>query len=211
MLDPASSLLVDRPRFSPASQHPEIGARANAFPLYNRESPNKTVDPTPSPLGVENLNDATSLLLRPTLAPWLGAGHLKRSAKKMIKAPRFLEETGDLYCRRIYVVRPNDVLLDEIRSRSSSSGVDLEYIQMPRVVMTEEVPFERDLEGWRPAILRKCKQAFVVEMWEDLETIGLPLPDAISTDLDVQLALFDSWWIAEEAEEIEIVAGSWKQ
>ena len=129
----------------------------------------------------------------------------------MIREPRFLPETRDLYCRRVYVIRAKPALIDHLTEIGVKlDSVDMESLQRPTVVMTEEVPFERDLEGWRRAIENKCKEAFFRETLEYPPLSLLELPERLLTDMTILIAFFDRWWDAEEADDIEIVAGCWK-
>ncbi len=129
----------------------------------------------------------------------------------MIREPRFLPETQDIYCRRVYVIRAKPSLIAHLTEIGAKLDVDdINSLQSPTVVMTEEVPFERDLEGWRPAIKNKCKEAFLRETLEYRPLSLLELPEGLLTDMDILTAFFDRWWEAEEADDIEIVAGCWK-
>jgi hypothetical protein len=138
-------------------------------------------------------------------------GRIESVNSRMIREPRFLPETHDLYCRRVYVVRAKPELmahLPEIGAQLEAADIDL--LQRPTVVMTEEVPFERDLEGWRRAIENKCKEAYLRETLEYRPLSLLQLPVGLLTDMDILVAFFDRWWEAEEADDIEIVACCWK-
>lgn len=129
----------------------------------------------------------------------------------MIREPRFLPETGDIYGRRVYVVRAKPALIAHLKHITSQLDTDdFEFIQRPTVVMTEQVPFEQDLEGWRPAIMNKCKEAFLRETSDYLVMSLLRPPRELFADMATLTAFFDQWWDAEEADDIEIEAGSWK-
>jgi hypothetical protein len=104
--------------------------------------------------------------------------------------------------RRAYLVRPRP----ELAPRLSVLGLaeDIEFLGQPTVVMTEAVPYEGKLEGYRALVLRKCKEAFLADLFE-----FLPLSEAAHREVllgkDVALAdAFDLWWSAEEVETIEI-------
>ncbi|WP_395752595.1 hypothetical protein [Prosthecobacter sp.] len=129
----------------------------------------------------------------------------------MIREPRYLPETRDLYCRRVYVIRARPELIAHlIVSGANLDAHEIDEMRSPTVVMTEEVPFERDIEGWRPAIKNKCKEAFFRETLEYPPLSLLELPEGLLTNMDILTAFFDRWWDAEEAVDIEIVAGCWK-
>jgi hypothetical protein len=129
----------------------------------------------------------------------------------MIREPRYLPETRDLYRRRVYVIRAKPELIAHLIVNGAKLDADeIDAMQTPTVVMTEEVPFERDLEGWRPAIKNKCKEAFFHETLEYPPLSLLELPEGLFTNMDILTAFFDRWWNAEEADDIEIVAGCWK-
>jgi hypothetical protein len=104
--------------------------------------------------------------------------------------------------RRAYVVRPRP----ELAARLEALGLadDIEFLGQQTVVMTESLPFEGKLEGFRALVLRRCKEAFLAELFE-----FLPLSEAAHREalLGKGIALvdaFDLWWSAEEAETIEI-------
>ena len=103
--------------------------------------PNKAVDPTPSPLGVEDLNDATSLLLRPARALWLGAGHLKRSLREELP--------------RMKRLQPNSILR-LLRSPLFLAGASLLVISVIAVIADSKLWHHRvsmKLRAWSPIAL----------------------------------------------------------
>ena len=115
----------------------------------------------------------------------------------------------DIPDRRVYVVRARPELLKRVAGLGDS---DLrEALARPYVVMTEELPFERFLEGWRPVIRRVSKIEFLEEVLERCS----PFP---SDEFAMQALggttpteeLFDRWWTAEEAEYIELERSSWR-
>lgn len=109
------------------------------------------------------------------------------------------------------MIRPRPALIAHLtESHPQVNADDVKFLQQPRVVMTEEVPFERDLEGWRPAIKNKCKEAFLRQTLEWHPFSLLQLPEGVLINMDTLTTFFDQWWEAEEAEDIEIEAGSWK-
>ncbi|MCP4157066.1 MAG: hypothetical protein GY757_55650, partial [bacterium] len=66
-------------------------------------------------------------------------------------------DSQDIPCRRVYIVQPKEKLLEQVRNLADNDI--LEGISIPHVVMTEELSFERYLEGWRAKILELCKMA----------------------------------------------------
>jgi hypothetical protein len=111
-------------------------------------------------------------------------------------------DSQNLPLRRAYVVRARP----ELSPRLSELGLadDIEFLSQPIVVMTEAVPFEGKLEGYRSLILRKCKEAFIADFLEFFPLSEVAHREAL-LGKDVALAdAFDLWWIAEEVETIEI-------
>ncbi|MEO0796477.1 MAG: hypothetical protein AAFX93_15010 [Verrucomicrobiota bacterium] len=128
----------------------------------------------------------------------------------LIKPSRFVEGTQDLYDRRVYVIRPKQELLDHIVELCPEAASELEIYNGSTVVMTEEVPFEGSLEGWRPTIKMKCKEAFIRENFNYFPIADMDKPNDLLVDMDTLVAFFDQWWIAEESDYIELIEGSWK-
>ena len=123
----------------------------------------------------------------------------------MIKPARFLEGTQDLICRRTYVVTANE----EFKAVMKELNIDeLENMSFPVVAMTEEVPFERDLEGWRSAIRSNSKESFLREF---VSEYPMELREKLSAKRSEGTIKFDDWFVATEAESIELIAGSWKK
>lgn len=129
----------------------------------------------------------------------------------MIREPRYLPETRDLCRRKVYVIRARPELIAHLNAKGAELDArEIKSMQSPIVVMTEEVPSERDLKGWEPAIKNKCKEAFFRKNLEYGPLLMLEIPEGLLTDMDILTAFFDRWWDAEEAHDIEIVAGCWK-
>lgn len=104
--------------------------------------------------------------------------------------------------RRAYFIRPLPALFERLISLGLAE--DAEFLAPPTVVMTEMLPFEGGLEGYRSLILNKCKEAFLNGLLE-----YEPLSDSSYRNRllgeDLTLAdCFDIWWAAEEVETIEI-------
>ena len=113
----------------------------------------------------------------------------------------------DIPCRRVYVMRPNESLLEKI---SLLDDVELlKDINRPQVVMTEELPFEEYLEGWRLKILNICKVTFLKEILLEYPIMNEQTAVELLGSVEPTSELFDQWWEAEEAEYTEIKT-NWK-
>ena len=142
---------------------------------------------------------------------FLNEGQAERWADKMIKEPKFIRETQGVFGRRVYIIRPKKELIDHILEIDPACKDDIDYFSMPTVVMTEEVSFEGDLEGWRSYIEDKCKEAYLRENIEDFPLSVMEKPEALLKDMNILKRFFDKWWITEEADDwIEILKDSWK-
>ena len=104
--------------------------------------------------------------------------------------------------RRAYVVRAKPSIREHLEPRGEADLA--ETLSRPTVVMTEALPYDGKLESYRSLILGKLKAAFIGDLREflgrdDCASLFGDFPDVI---------LFDTWWVAEEADTIEI-ATSW--
>lgn len=108
--------------------------------------------------------------------------------------------------RRAYVIRPRPELSQRLEALELSE--DLDFLGQPTVVMTEPLPFEGKLEGYRRLILRKCKEAFLQELleFEPLATESHRIA-LLSAETPLEQS-FDQWWTAEEVDTLEI-ATTW--
>lgn len=116
-----------------------------------------------------------------------------------------MEETEDIMDRRVYVVKPGDALFEKLETLEDRDLIS--QLCKPWVVMTEELPFEEYLEGWRSKILELCKLAFLKENFDFTEEYTLYLPeDILSLFVNIEFTreFFDAWWVTEEAEYIQI-------
>lgn len=116
-----------------------------------------------------------------------------------------MEDTQDIPDRRVYVVRPGEALLEKLKVVEDHDLVT--QLCKPWVVMTEELPFEKFLEGWRSKILELCKSEFLKKNFDFDEEYILYLPEEILPllpDIEYTKEFFDTWWIAEEADYIQI-------
>ncbi len=121
-----------------------------------------------------------------------------------------MSSSQDIPDRRMYVIKPRLCLIKKITPFFSSSG--LEFVEKPNVVMTEELPFEQHLEGWRAVILKKCKEAFIKEQMEYgifCELEEKDLGDLLGSTSDMQ-ECFDKWWLAEETADWIEIPMNWK-
>ncbi|RUL79915.1 hypothetical protein [Dyella choica] len=99
--------------------------------------------------------------------------------------------------RRAYVVRASSQLLAHLAELGEADLA--ESLSSPSVVMTEPLRYEGKLEGYRSLILGKCKARFITELSESVGERFITL----FGDLPA-MALFDAWWLAEEADTVEI-------
>ncbi len=104
--------------------------------------------------------------------------------------------------RRAYCMRPRPQLAH--RMETLGLAEDFDFIGQPVVVMTETLPFEGKLEGYRALILRRCKEAFLQEFFEDGPLSDLSLRETLLGEDLVLAEAFDLWWTAEEVETLEI-------
>ena len=104
--------------------------------------------------------------------------------------------------RRAYCIRPRP----ELATRLEAIGLtdDADFLCQSTVVMTEALPFEGKLEGYRALILKKCKEAFLSELFGYFPLSELAHREAL-LGKDRSLAeAFELWWSAEEVDTIEI-------
>ena len=113
-----------------------------------------------------------------------------------------LEDPQNPAIRRAYIVRSRETLLLRIAEIGDEDLAG--SFQMPTVVMTEILPFEGKLEGFRSLIIERCKAEFILSINE-----FFPFSDKahhaqfIGQHASVSEA-FDIWWSIEEADTIEI-------
>ncbi|MCX4030342.1 hypothetical protein H0A36_26370 [Endozoicomonas sp. SM1973] len=113
----------------------------------------------------------------------------------------------DILTRRVYIVRAKEELIERLSSHFNTD--DLNEISRPQVVMTEELYFEKHLEGWRRKILEKCKESFLKDELEYglLDEI-VDLEKVLGQTSDLQKC-FDQWWVAEEAADYIEIETDW--
>ena len=83
-------------------------------------------------------------------------------------------------------------------------------IIVPFVVMTDELPYEQYLEGWRKTILEQCKINFVRQFIVEYPWIPEEYWEEIPRVNELSAEAFDLYWEAEEAEYLNIPT-TWKQ
>jgi len=104
--------------------------------------------------------------------------------------------------RRAYYVRPKHELAKLLESIGMADAV--EFLAEAKVVMTEALPFEGKLEGWRSLILHRCKEAFLNATFEDWPPSDMSrLETLLGKDEEGKLD-FDRWWTAAEVDVIEV-------
>ncbi len=104
--------------------------------------------------------------------------------------------------RRAYFVRPKENLAQRLESIGMADDVDA--LCQPTVVMTEALPFEGKLEGYRKLILKRCKEAFVEAFFQDGPLSETSQREALLGNTITLEGFFDLWWTAEEVDTIEI-------
>lgn len=81
---------------------------------------------------------------------------------------------------------------------------DLDFLGQPTVVMTESLPFEGKLEGYRALILGRCKEVFLDALLQDGPLSNLAQRETLLGQGTSLSAAFDLWWTAEEIDTMEI-------
>ncbi len=74
------------------------------------------------------------------------------SRRELVDSPQ------DPVVRRAYVFSPTAEMRE--RFRLAQAEDDFEYYDEPVVIFTEELQYDRDVDGWRPVIRRRCVDAF---------------------------------------------------
>jgi hypothetical protein len=105
--------------------------------------------------------------------------------------------------RRAYLIRPRAEFTTVLRD-SQLGADDVEYLSRPIVSMTELLPYEGKLEGYRALVLKNCKEAFIRELFEYLPLADDEIRHALLGEIVTLEGCFDSWWTAEEIETIEV-------
>lgn len=109
----------------------------------------------------------------------------------------------NLLLRRAYLIRPRTELTTALRN-SELEEDHVEFVSRSVVSMTELLPYEGKLEGYRALILRNCKEAFVRELFECFPLADDAIRSALLGEIVTLEGCFDKWWTAEEIETIEI-------
>jgi len=104
--------------------------------------------------------------------------------------------------RRAYYVRPKPELANRLESIGMADAA--EFLTEAKVVMSDALPFEGKLEGWRSLVLTRCKEAFLNALFEDGPLSEHPAREMLFGKDVSGAPAFDQWWIAEEIDVIEI-------
>ncbi len=113
-----------------------------------------------------------------------------------------MNNSQDIPSRRVYVVRATKELIARVTELGDPDL--LQVIARPEVVMTQELPFEEYIEGWRTKILENCKIAFLQELMIEYPIMDKNAAKTLFGNTEPSIELFDKWWMAEEAEYTEI-------
>ncbi len=108
--------------------------------------------------------------------------------------------------RRAYLIRPNQELKAHFLEIEQQDLID--SLLIPTVVMTEALPFEGKLEGYRALIQTKCKEAYLTDLFALESFENLSERQTLPGDQTSLIETFDKWWILEEVDTLEI-ATTW--
>ena len=118
-----------------------------------------------------------------------------------------MSDEQEMITRMVYVVRAKDDLLKALADVLDTD--ELEVISRPYVVMTEALPYEPYFESWGKAIIKVCKERFLMEQLEH-GVLSDPACQAVADiDNDDVQGGFDKWWYIEQAEGFVEVNSSW--
>lgn len=118
-------------------------------------------------------------------------------------------EPDPMVGRRGYLITPKEELrrILELEPRPDAPGCET------MVVITPEVHFERDLEGWRKAWLAKAKLDFVtdfIEAWgNDEDGAYREVADGIRSEADLMNG-FDRFWEIQQCEDVLELPSDWR-
>ena len=118
-----------------------------------------------------------------------------------------MSNNQDFPTRRIYVVKPRQELIDKLRCLDAREVVG--DLTVPFVVMTDELPYEKYLEGWRKTILEQCKLNFIKRFILEFPWIPEEYWEEIPRISELSTEAFDLYWEAEEAHYLNIPT-TWK-
>lgn len=127
-------------------------------------------------------------------------GYLKKDAATM--SLTYKDNPQNPLLRRAYYVRAKSELAKLLESIGMADASEI--LGEAGVVMTEALPFEGKLEGYRSLILTKCKQAFLNAKFEDWPLSELPLLERSLGKDALGMLDFDRWWTAEEVDVTEV-------
>lgn len=104
--------------------------------------------------------------------------------------------------RRAYVIRPRQELIDHLLAAAEPDLIGI--CEEPTVVMTEPLPFEGKLEGFRSLILKRCKEAFLNNLFDFEPFTDLSQRNVLLGEQSSLVETFDRWWTTEEVDTLEI-------
>jgi hypothetical protein len=104
--------------------------------------------------------------------------------------------------RRAYLIRPRPALAPKLESMGLAD--ELDFLARQTVLMTEPLPYETKLEGYREVILEKCKEIFLKDLCELSALADATHRETLFGRGISPLEAFDLWWTAEVVETMEI-------
>lgn len=120
-----------------------------------------------------------------------------------------MAKTQDIESRRVYVVKPKAILLERLSKYGDDRLTDI--LSRLHVIMTEELPFEEYLEGWRSQTLMVAKSQYLEELLVSYPAFSSASEaEAIIGGSNPSVELFDQWCVAEEAEYTELPTQTWR-
>lgn len=105
-------------------------------------------------------------------------------------------------CRRTYLVCARPELMMHLQAIGEPELAQIWAAQT--TVMTEPLLYEGKLEGYRSAILEKCKEAYLTSLFELEDWESMAEAEPLLGKYPSLVAMFDQWWTAEEVDTLEI-------
>ena len=99
-----------------------------------------------------------------------------------------------------YLVKVRGELFTKLRELDSDL---VEYFAENYVMMTDELEYEKYLEGWSKLIISNCKSQFIKEVVYELDYSKDELLTLFG-DFESENELFDKWWTLEYADCMQI-------
>lgn len=121
---------------------------------------------------------------------------------------KLLNGNQTIFSRRVYIVESKDELLEHLGCIAEPQSVDV--FREATVIMTEDVDFEKHLEGWGKGIMEVAKETFIEGLFGEFCPFKDEdeLYDVLGTQSYIEL--FDMWFNISEVEYIEIEK-DWKK